>query len=218
MTHHSEIACLSKAAIFKNLPLRLRQKLVTISSHQDFFPKGSLIRQPLDGQNGMIVIDQGHAKVYSLNQDGKETVLNILAEGDSTGQENLFSNQEHENFIQATEDCLVCSMKQSDFQQLLEDTPDLALSMLNDFGQRLVRAERNTIRRNSMGAKDRLLDYLREQALQATSSTFNLPLSKKDLANYLGLTPETLSRQLKILEQEGMINVTGRQITILTGN
>ena len=107
MSKHSEVACLSKASIFKNLPLSLKKKLVTITSHQDFFPKGSLIRQPLDGQDGMIVIDSGHAKVYSLNEDGKETVLGVLAKGDSTGQENLFSQKDHENFIQATEDCLV---------------------------------------------------------------------------------------------------------------
>ena len=60
LSKHSEVACLSKASIFKNLPLSLKKKLVTITSHQDFFPKGSLIRQPLDGQDGMIVIDSGH--------------------------------------------------------------------------------------------------------------------------------------------------------------
>lgn len=68
VSKHSEVACLSKASIFKNLPLSLKKKLVTITSHQDFFPKGSLIRQPLDGQDGMIVIDSGHAKVYSLTK------------------------------------------------------------------------------------------------------------------------------------------------------
>ena len=93
LSKHSEVACLSKASIFKNLPLSLKKKLVTITSHQDFFPKGSLIRQPLDGQDGMIVIDSGHAKIYSLNEDGKETVLGVLAKGDSTGQENLFSQK-----------------------------------------------------------------------------------------------------------------------------
>ena len=129
MSKHSEVACLSKASIFKNLPLSLKKKLVTITSHQDFFPKGSLIRQPLDGQDGMIVIDSGHAKVYSLNEDGKETVLGVLAKGDSTGQENLFSQKDHENFIQATEDCLVCSMNRQDFQKMLNETPDLSLTL-----------------------------------------------------------------------------------------
>lgn len=215
MTHHSAIACLSKSPLFKDLPLRLRQKLVTISSHQDFFPKGSLIRQPLDGKDGMIVIDQGHAKIYSLNAAGKETILAILNKGDSTGQENLFNPNSHENFIQATTDCLVCSMKRNDFQALLKETPDLALTMLNDFGQRLAAEEKNIVRRNSMRAGERILDYLQEQGAQAGRATFKLPLKKKDLANYLGLTPETLSRQLTALQRAGQIVVQGQTITLL---
>mgnify|MGYP000097293215 CR=1 FL=1 len=214
MTQHSEIACLSKVTIFKNLPLHLREKLLTISSHQDFFPKGSLIRQPLDGKDGMIFLDSGCAKLYSLNQDGKETILGILEKGDSTGQENLFSQEAHENYIQATEDCLVCSMSRRDFQNMLKDTPDLALTLLNDFGQRLIQAEKNTVRRNSMNAQDRVLDYLKDQGARNNSSSFTLPLKKKDLANFLGLTPETLSRQLKLLQSANKIMVDGQVISL----
>lgn len=47
MTKHSPLACLSKAELFKDLPKNLREKLVTISTHQEYFPKGSLIRQLL---------------------------------------------------------------------------------------------------------------------------------------------------------------------------
>ena len=214
LSKHSEVACLSKASIFKNLSLSLKKKLVTITSHQDFFPKGSLIRQPLDGQDGMIVIDSGHAKIYSLNEDGKETVLGVLAKGDSTGQENLFSQKDHENFIQATEDCLVCSMNRQDFQKMLNETPDLSLTLLNDFGQRLIMAEKNTIRRNSMNAQDRVLDYLKEEGTRAGNVSFTLPFKKKDLANFLGLTPETLSRQLNSLQSARKITVNGQQITL----
>ena len=71
MTKYSPIACLSKAALFTDLPIELKEKLVTVSEHQQKFPKGSIIRQPDDGKDGMIVIDQGKAKVYNLSKDGK---------------------------------------------------------------------------------------------------------------------------------------------------
>ncbi|EEQ26812.1 hypothetical protein HMPREF0890_0495 [Lactobacillus gasseri 202-4] len=104
MTKHSPLACLSNATLFKDLPESLRKKLVTISTHQEYFPKGSLIRQPFDGKDGMLVMDKGKAKVYSLNEDGKETILGLLNKGDSEGQEHLFSTSARENFIQATTD------------------------------------------------------------------------------------------------------------------
>lgn len=52
---HSPMACIRKAAIFKNLPNEMLEKLVPISTHQEYFPKGSIIRQPGDGKNGMLL-------------------------------------------------------------------------------------------------------------------------------------------------------------------
>lgn len=75
-------------------------------------------------------------------------------------------------------------------------------------------AEKNTIRRNSMNAQDRVLDYLKEEGTRAGSVSFTLPFKKKDLANFLGLTPETLSRQLNSLQSAGKITVNGQQITL----
>lgn len=89
---HSPMACIRKAAIFKNLPNEMLEKLVPISTHQEYFPKGSIIRQPGDGKNGMLFMDQGSAKIYNLNEDGKETVLGVLNQGDANGQQNLFKN------------------------------------------------------------------------------------------------------------------------------
>ena len=87
---HSPVACLKKAELFQDLPDDLAQKLATVSIHQQHFPKGSLIRQPFDGQSGMFAIDQGAAKVYSIAESGKESVLDILKKGDIEGQQYLF--------------------------------------------------------------------------------------------------------------------------------
>ena len=194
MTKHSPLACLSNATLFKDLPESLRKKLVTISTHQEYFPKGSLIRQPFDGKDGLLVMDKGKAKVYSLNEDGKETILGLLNKGDSEGQEHLFSTSARENFIQAT--------------------TDLALSLLNDFGQKLVTAEKNTVRRNSMDAKQRIMAYLNDLSKKQGTNKVKLDLKKKDLAGYLGITPETLSRKLKELAKENKIQVDKKIITI----
>lgn len=215
MKKHSPLLCLSKADIFKGLPVELREKIVPISTHQEFFPKGSIIRRPSDGKDGMLVMDQGSAKVYSLNEDGKEIILGTLNQGDSEGQEHLFNNHERENFVQAMTDVKVCSITRNNFQKLLHETPDLALNLLNDFGQRLINIEQNTVRRNSMYAKERIMAHLKDLSRKQGSVTVGLQLKKKDLASYLGITPETFSRKLKELEKDGRIKVAGKKITIL---
>lgn len=212
---HSPLECLSNIALFSDLPENLRKKLVTISTHQEYYPKGSLIRQPDDGKDGIIFLDKGSAKVYNLNEAGKETVLNVLNQGDSDGQSSLFKKEDNENFVQALDDTWICSMNRVDFQDLVRNTPDLALNLLNNFGEKLVTIERNSVRRNSLEAKDRILAYLQDLANKEGSNIVSLKLKKKDIASYLGVTPETFSRKLKELEKDGEIRVDKRQIEIL---
>ena len=215
MQKHSPVACLSKAALFSDLPQNLKEKLATVSTHQQRFPKGSIIRQPADSKNGMIVIDRGKARVYSLSSDGKETVLGILKKGDIEGQQNLFISSNNENFIEALDDTLVCSINRVDFQQLLEKTADLAVKLLNNFGEKLVELQHNTVLRNTLDAKERIMSYLQDLSVKQGRSTVKLQMKKKDLASLLGTTPETFSRKLKELEQEKRIATAGKAITIL---
>lgn len=215
MKKHQAVACIGQAGLFAQLPEEDLTKIAPISTHQEYFPKGSIIRQPGDGKDGLIFLDQGSAKIYSLNEAGKETVLGVLNKGDLDGQQNLFQDNHEENFVQALQDTYVCSINRRDFQDLLKKTPDLAINMLNNFGEKLVAIETKSIRRNSMSAKDRLLAYLEDLAKKQGRRDVQLKLKKKDLASYLGVTPETLSRQLKKLAKENRIKLSGRKIILL---
>ncbi|MGA3320409.1 Crp/Fnr family transcriptional regulator, partial [Lactiplantibacillus pentosus] len=101
-----------------------------------------------------------------------------------------------------------------DFQQLLGESASLSLAMINNFGNQLIEVEKNQMRRDLLDAKDRLMAYLRDVAVESGQVVFELPLKKKELANILGITPETLSRQFKQLAMEGKIIVNSRQITM----
>ncbi|MGN1284493.1 MAG: Crp/Fnr family transcriptional regulator, partial [Candidatus Limosilactobacillus intestinavium] len=70
MKKHSAIGCISKAGLFSQLPHDMLKKIAPISTHQEYFPKGSFIRQPGDGKDGMMFVDDGSAKIYNLNRDG----------------------------------------------------------------------------------------------------------------------------------------------------
>ena len=64
--------------------------------------------------------------------------------------------------------------------------------------------------------EERLKDYLKEQMQTNHSCEFVLSMKLKDLATYLGTTPETISRKLKVLERQGLIRHSARRIEILT--
>lgn len=108
-------------------------------------------------------------------------MLGVLNKGDLDGQQNLFQDNHEENFVQALQDTYVCSINRRDFQDLLKKTPDLAINMLNNFGEKLVAIETKSIRRNSMSAKDRLLAYLEDLAKKQGRRDVQLKLKKKKI-------------------------------------
>lgn len=212
---HSPLKCLKQVSIFKNVPDDTLEELTEVSTHRVYYKKGDLIAAP-NSDTGVIAIDEGKAKVYTLSEDGKEKILYIADKGSINGQDNLFSNKKISRYMQATEDTWVCSIKHNDFQDFLENSPDVAISLLNSIGTRLLSLEVNNSRRDLMKSKDRVFSYLLDWRKDAGNDNFTLPIKKAEFASLLGITPETLSRQLKSLVNDGKIKMKGKQITIIS--
>lgn len=211
---HSPLNCLKQVTIFKNVPDDTLEKLTKVSTHRVHYKKGDFIATP-NSDTGLIVIDEGQAKVYSLSSNGKEKILYIANQGSINGQDHLFSNEKISRYMQATEDTWVCSIKHHDFQNFLENSPQVAISLLNSIGSRLLNLEVNNSRRDLMKSKDRVFSYLLDWRKDAGQDSFTLPIKKAEFASLLGITPETLSRQLKNLVNDGKIKMKGKKITIL---
>ena len=211
---HSPLQCLKQVTIFKNVPDDTLDKLTKVSTHRIYYKKGEFISTP-DSQNSVIAIDEGKAKVYTLSDDGKEKILYIANKGSINGQDNLFTDQKISRYMQATEDTWVCSIKHDDFQNFLASTPEVAISLLNSIGSRLLSLEVNSSRRDLMNAKERIYSYLLDWQKELGTDNYTLPIKKSEFASMLGITPETLSRQFKVLVKEGKIKMNGKRIQVL---
>ncbi|PWG00435.1 Crp/Fnr family transcriptional regulator [Levilactobacillus bambusae] len=212
---HSAFECVRSAPIFIGLDEATITKLTTISTHQERLPAGTTLYEAGSDVDRLLVVDQGRIKVYRLDEAGQEQILYFLSGHSVDSEAALFTDSIHHNFAETVEDSLVCSIRKTDFQRLLANTPSLAISMMNAFGNRLTDLENHNARYGTLTAHDRLLQYLEDTAGQIGSQYFKLPLSKRDLANWLSITPETLSRQLAKLVQENHIKMTGRMIQLV---
>lgn len=215
MKNHSAFECVKSAPIFIGLDDDTIKKLTTISTHQEQFPAGTTLYEAGSDVDRLLVVDQGRVKVYRLDEDGQEQILYFLDGHAVDSEAALFTESTHHNFAETVEDSLVCSIRKSDFQELLKKTPSLAVSIINAFGNRLTDLENRSARYGTLTSHDRLVQYLEDTAGKIGSHYFKLPLSKRDLANWLSITPETLSRQFTKLSQEGVIEMTGRMIRLL---
>ena len=176
--------------------------------------RGTLLLTP-ENTPGLFLISSGKVKVYSLTPSGKETLLRVLGEGDFVGEEALFGDGQTENFAEALTDARVCLIRQDDFLPLLMAYPSISLKLLEELNRRLVALSRQAASETAGSVKNRLVCYLLELSDAQQSSEITLPLSRKELAAFLDTTPETLSRRLTALVEDGVLSRHSRTLTIL---
>lgn len=204
--------CVSLVPLFADLPEKDQLKINSLASDRHY-QKGEMIFQP--GDEKLQIVSRGNMKVYQLSASGREQLLRVAQPGDYEGEAQLFGLENDSFFGQAMENTEICSLSKADFNRLLLENPQLSLKLLELSTQKLLATERQTQFLAMERVEERLASYLLDLAKAAGSDQVQLPMKMKDIAFYLGTTPETLSRKFKLLEKMGYLKRTGKQVKIL---
>ena len=204
--------CVSLVPLFADLPEKDQLKIKSLASHRRY-QQGETIFQP--GDEKLQIVARGNMKVYQLSASGREQLLRVAQPGDYEGEKQLFGLENDSFFGQAMENTEICSLSKADFNQVLLENPQLSLKLLELSAQKLLETERQTQFLAMERVEERLASYLLDLAKVAGSDQVQLSMKMKDIALYLGTTPETLSRKFKLLEKMGYLKRTGKQVKIL---
>lgn len=211
---HIASLCVSRVPIFKHLPYD-ELAIIADKAAMRVYERGEFVHRAGEPSDKLFIVHTGQVKVYRLSESGKEQLVRILRPGDFAG-ENLFSSAAQDSYAEVTQASEICTIYQADMQELLRQYPDISLHILAELCRRLDLSEKQTATIATASINARLADYLVEQAELMNSDTYELPMSRRDLASYLGTTPETVSRRLGEFEEAAWIVQTGqRQIKIL---
>ncbi|MDT2760062.1 Crp/Fnr family transcriptional regulator [Enterococcus xiangfangensis] len=208
-----EHLCVSLVPLFNHLEVADQKKIHALVKHR-MVAKGEQIFTP-DGEKQLVIVARGNMKVYQLSSNGKEQVLRVVEPGEYEGENQLFGVQNDALFGEALEPTEVCILRQQDFSNLLLKYPQLSLKLLEINATKMVKTEQQTQFLMMEKVEERLATYLLDLAKVAESNELVLPMKMKELALFLGTTPETLSRKLKLLESKQLISRKRRTITLL---
>lgn len=207
--------CVSLVPIFNHLDSEQMDEIMQVVRRANF-KKGEAVYHAGDASETLFIVNRGQLKTYHLTETGKEQVVRILNPGDFTGELAVFQSSIQEAFAEALMDTQICMINQADLQALLVKYPAIAVEILKELAGRLTHTEKQATSFVTETVETRIALFLAESYDETQGDTIELPMSKRNVASYLGTTPETLSRRLKELEEAGLIQQEGqRKIKIL---
>lgn len=205
--------CITLVPLFNHLPLKDQQRINQVVNHRNI-SKGEMIMSP--GKAELVIVAKGAMKLFQLSSNGKEQLLRVVEPGAYEGETLLFGAENENLFGEALQPTEVCVIPKQDFQQLLNRYPELTLKLLEINAKKMNAMQQQTQFLMMEKVEERLATYLLDLAKVEASNHFLLPMKMKELAAFLGTTPETLSRKFKLLENQQTIKREGYEVSILS--
>lgn len=180
--------------------------------------KGEMIYSEGTYPKGLYIISKGIAKLYVMNNMGKEQIIYMLAKNEMFGYRSIVCNNNSVIFITAITDCEIELIDRETFLYHLFNSTELNKVFMNYFGEEF-RILYNKISFFSLKpVEERValtLLVLDHKINDDEGAEHTLSISRTDLANYAGITIETFSRQLRKLKDLKAIITNGRKITLI---
>src|SRR5215469_2577415 len=152
-------------------------------------------------------IIEGAVKVYKLMADGRRQITGFLFAGDLLG---LAFNESYTYSAEAITTVRICRFARRPLERLLDEFPKMEKRLLAMASNELATAQAQMMLLGRKTAHERVASFLlslaeREERLGAESDVVHLPMTRTDIADYLGLTTETASRVFTNLRKRGYI-------------
>jgi CRP-like cAMP-binding protein len=213
-----EALCITSVPVFKGMNEANLQQLQKVTRSRSFV-KGEFIFREGERSETLFVVNEGLIKLTKISPDGKEQIVRLLFPGDFFGLFSLLKNENHYLNAEAVGlSTVICYIEKKDFLKTMEHNADLSYRFLLSVNDRLYEADESVGFLSLMEVEQRLARalILFHDKLNAKNGSFTLPITKKDLASYIGTTPESVSRKLLSFMSKKLISMDGRrQIQIL---
>jgi CRP/FNR family transcriptional regulator len=183
-------------------------QLDALAEHMVFESGAALIREG-DPANHVFNITSGSVRVYKLLSDGRRQITGFLFAGDFLG---LATGDTYVFTAEAIEPMTACRFWKLDFRTLIRDVPALEAALLDRANHELIAARNQMLLLGRKTALERIATFLLDlpsldPARAAKTGTVHLPMTRSEIADYLGLTIETVSRVFTRLKTSGAIRL-----------
>jgi CRP/FNR family transcriptional regulator/CRP/FNR family cyclic AMP-dependent transcriptional regulator len=193
--------------------------LEDIASHliERRFPKHStVVEEGLPGDY-MYVIREGRVKVTKASDDGREKIMNFLEKGSFFGDMALLTGEVRSASVKTLEPTRLLALSRRDFIDILRQSPDLALAVIEELTNRLRETNEQASSLSFQGVKERtrgLFERIAQPDPARGHRRMTPALTHQQIADMIGTSRETVTRAVKQLKEEGWLDQAGKRYVI----
>ena len=171
-----------------------------------------------DASRGIYCLQSGLIGLRRLDEEGNSALLRLCNAGETVGYRALLSNQDHRNTAEILAPSVVCFIRRPVVARLVAGNPRLGERFLGHCMDDMTRTEADYARSLTLKMKSRFLHVLmifyqqRGYRDQYENFVLELPIQRRQLADLLGSSPESVSRMIRNLETEGLLRFEDRRV------
>lgn len=210
--HPCETCSIRPITICRRLDAKTLANMRAMGSLQRLEP-GQAIFHEGDLVNRVFMLASGAVKIYTLLADGRRQVTGFMFPGDFLG---MSVDDEHAFTAEALSESELWWFSRRAFDTFVETSPQVERELYRLAAHELAAAQQQMVLLGRKTAAERLASFFllilerKERVSGLRESHFELPMSRLDIADYLGLTRETVSRMLGQLRSSGLIRLASQ--------
>ncbi len=213
--------CLQTVPFLSSLePTQLKE--VSKGTVRKRYKKGERIFSEGETARKLYMLCSGKVKIFRYTPDGKELILYILSPNyfSFIGAFNLLRETTFDFSAEALEDTVICTLDKHEFEDIILKYPRVTLKILEEAYDRINKIESLVYRlsTNNVDAKvaGLLLSLIKDFGVEADDGIhLNMTMNREEMGSYAGLTRETMSRKLRSMQKQGLIEIQGNKKIIV---
>lgn len=181
--------------------------------------KGEPVYLPSQEADGVLLVAKGRVKICHITPDGKQSILSFIDPGEIFGELALIDCDKRDEYAEASEATNLIMMPKMALRQIVQRYPNIVMGVTKLIGARRQRVERRLRNLLFRSNRERVIHLLLELSekygqLAPEGLDLNIRLSHQEMASVIGSTRETVTVVLGQLQNEGLIKIARRRISI----
>jgi CRP/FNR family cyclic AMP-dependent transcriptional regulator len=214
----NDVQLLERVPFLAALPVGDREWLAGCVTRRRF-RRGDVVFHKEDPGQSLYIVESGSVRIYLPSPQGADLTLTVLGAGHFFGDLSLLDGSPRSASASALTDSVLLSLERSDFTRLITSRPEAATAVLTVIARRLRETDQMASDLAFLDVGSRLARKLLELATshgvqRPDGVLLDVSLTQEELANMIGVTRESVNRNLSLLRRLGLVATAGRRLVL----